>query len=284
MKNSNGGFSKLLATIQMLLKAPTVFVYASFQWMLKIDSHKSFLCCLLQLGILAVIFLAYALSSTATVAGECIILATIILQIIISTIFTGIPASVKQWKYLLFGDGKKIDNSDVGKSVDRVKSISKVEKSDKDTVNIEHNAQDDVSDDNISIDFDIDSLPDLETLVSEEYVEESCKKHDSHDQILCDDSDEDEDDEESNADSYEVEPEESSIASQGLIDNDSSEDYGVSESDLAGMKAFEDSMGFGLDLSMSSRDNSYAESRMSEMSKVSDVGLMSGDIDEDECI
>ena len=66
----NNDMQKVLIILKMLVKAPTLYVYAVFKWVMNINSHKVFICCSIQTLLLAITLVLYLVQNKQTAKAK----------------------------------------------------------------------------------------------------------------------------------------------------------------------------------------------------------------------
>lgn len=95
--------NKFIAIFQMLVKAPTLFIYSIYAWSRKIDSHKAFLTCMLQESLVVLVMLAYVTTKGANILGICILVCACVLSLFFNYLICGAPRYKDEWIYIVTG-------------------------------------------------------------------------------------------------------------------------------------------------------------------------------------
>lgn len=91
--------------LDMLIKAPTLFVYSIFKWGKKIDPHKMFLTCVLQEVLILLFFVVYITTPGFNLFGVYVFIAAFIISLAIDYIFIlGMPDDKDYWMYIITGN------------------------------------------------------------------------------------------------------------------------------------------------------------------------------------
>lgn len=90
--------------LDILIKAPTLFVYSVFKWSQKIDPHKMFITCIMQEVLIILFFVIYATTPGFNTIGIAVFVISIILSIAINYVFVlGMPSDKDYWRYIITG-------------------------------------------------------------------------------------------------------------------------------------------------------------------------------------
>lgn len=90
--------------LDILIKAPTLFVYSIFKWSQKIDPHKMFITCIMQEILIILFFVIYATTPGFNTVGIAVFVISIILSIAINYVFVlGMPSDKDYWRYIITG-------------------------------------------------------------------------------------------------------------------------------------------------------------------------------------
>jgi len=90
--------------LEMLVKAPTLFTYSTYKWGTKIDPHKMFCTCILQLFLLIILCVVYATTPGMSYVGLSIFIGAIWFAALIDYVYIlGAPRNKAYWKYILTG-------------------------------------------------------------------------------------------------------------------------------------------------------------------------------------
>lgn len=91
--------------LDMLIKAPTLFVYSIFKWGKKIDPHKMFLTCVLQEVLILLFFIVYITTPGYNLFGVFVFIAAFVISLAIDYIFIlGMPDDKDYWMYIITGN------------------------------------------------------------------------------------------------------------------------------------------------------------------------------------
>lgn len=114
---------KILGTLELIVKAPTLFAYSVVKWLQRIDNHKVFNSLVIQEVVCFVLFLTMAATSHMNVLSVIIFLVVMLVVIpVCGFCFVGKPQKKAQWEYVIKGN-RKLYREKYKKQIEKIRSI-----------------------------------------------------------------------------------------------------------------------------------------------------------------